>query len=257
MSDAYRVLREPQASPPANGGEVLSRLRAALEEAQALTGHLGKGLAKQQEAPAKVEERIREMERRLNDAEEDRTELSRRLVEVEVRSSQLMSLYVATYQLHATLEPQEVHSAIAEVTTNLLGAESFVLLLSHESSEGCRVVLRQEVDDQRWPTFAGHDYVGGDNMVDATLEDGSLRLGHEEGSSTVAAVPLTVEGVTVGALVILSLLAHKGGLVDHDRELLDLLAAHAASALFAAEVYANTQRKLRTLEGLMQLVKRA
>ena len=36
---------------------------------------------------------------------------------------------------------------------------------------------------------------------------------------------------------------------------LDLLAAHAASALFAARVYSNTDRKLRTLESLVQLVR--
>jgi hypothetical protein len=39
-----------------------------------------------------------------------------------------MNLYVATYQLHSTLDPGEVQSTIAEIATNLLGAESFALL---------------------------------------------------------------------------------------------------------------------------------
>jgi len=33
-----------------------------------------------------------------------------------------MNLYVATYQLHATLDPAEVQETIAEIAINLLGA---------------------------------------------------------------------------------------------------------------------------------------
>ena len=62
--------------------------------------------------------------------------------------------------------------------------------------------------------------------------------------------------MTVGALVIVKLFTHKTSLDEDDRELLDLLGAHAASALFAARVYARAARKLRTLEGLIKLVKK-
>jgi len=40
-----------------------------------------------------------------------------------------------------------------------------------------------------------------------------------------------------------------------DRDLLDLLAAHAASALLAARMYSATDRKLKTLENLVKLVR--
>ena len=59
----------------------------------------------------------------------------------------------------------------------------------------------------------------------------------------------------VGALVITKLFDHKAILRTEDRDLLDLLAAHAASALFAARVYSRTDRKLRTLENLVSLVR--
>jgi hypothetical protein len=39
--------------------------------------------------------------------------------------------------------------------------------------------------------------------------------------------------------------------------LLDLLGAHAASALFASRVYSRAARKLRTLEGLIKLVRKS
>jgi hypothetical protein len=56
--------------------------------------------------------------------------------------------------------------------------------------------------------------------------------------------------------VILKLLDHKPQLRADDREILDLLAAHAASALFAARVYSATDRKLKTLENLVNLLRK-
>ena len=69
-------------------------------------------------------------------------------------------------------------------------------------------------------------------------------------------MPLTMQGARVGALVILKLFDHKAMLRPEDRDLLDLIAAHAASALFAARVYSTTDRKLKTLESLVALVRR-
>jgi hypothetical protein len=60
----------------------------------------------------------------------------------------------------------------------------------------------------------------------------------------------------MGALVILKLLDHKPAFVKEDHDLLDLLGAHAASAIFASRVYAKTARKLHTLESLIRLVNR-
>jgi len=68
-------------------------------------------------------------EARLAVAESERLELTGRLAEVEHQVGRLMTLYVATYQLHATLDPAEVQSTIAEIVLNLIGAEQFVLLL--------------------------------------------------------------------------------------------------------------------------------
>ena len=189
--------------------------------------------------------------------ETDSGELAARLVAAEHQASRLMGLYVAAYQLHATLEPAEVRATIAEIAINLLGAERFVLLLRAGTGEGCEIALAEGLEEDASGLFADGQYVGADPMVDATLEDGTLRVGPMGGSRALAAVPLVVQGTTVGALVILKLLDHKGGLVSHDRELLELLAAHAASALYAAQAHANADRKLRTLESLVKLARRA
>ena len=115
--------------------------------------------------------------------------------------------------------------------------------------------LDEEVADRSFIRFAGRHYAGGDALVDATLKDGRLRAGAEGGP--VAVVPLNVNGRTVGALVLLRLLGHRHEIGPEDRETLDLLAAHAACALFAAQSYASADRKLRTLAGILEPARRS
>lgn len=189
-------------------------------------------------------------------ADLDAQEISDRLVETEHQLDRLMSLYVATYQLHAFLDPREVHVAIADIAVNLLGAERFALLLRKEGLEECEVALAQGVTPEVAPLFAGESYIGGDWLVDASLGDGVLRLGPIEGSDALIAVPLKIQDEIVGALVVLKLFDHKATLRPDDRDLLDLLSAHAASALFAARLFAAKDRKLRTLESLVKLARR-
>jgi len=220
--------------------------------------------------------RVLELERRLASAESDVKELASRLVDSEHQGGRLMNLYVATYQLHATLDPAEVQATIAEIAINLLGAEQFVLLLRKDDAPGCDIALLGGIAaappalPATAPTpptpltppnpavdglYRGEMYAGGDPVVDATLADGVLRLGPTADSRALAAVPLRVQNEVVGALVLLKLLDHKPILRAEDRDLLDLLSAHAASALFAARLFAAKDRKLRTLESLVKLAR--
>jgi nitrate/nitrite-specific signal transduction histidine kinase len=236
--------------------QVLQELQAALERASSLAGSLQQTRASRPGASGQPQPQMEELTRRLADLESDRTELSSRLAEFEQQTGRLMNLYVATYQLHATLDPQEVQSTIGEIAVNLLGAERYALLFWKSEGNRCEIALSQDLQHDRSNIFQNGVYAGGDPAVDATLADGVLRIGPIEGSEALAVVPLTVQGTTVGALVILKLFDHKEKLRPDDRDLLDLLAAHAASALFAARVYSTTDRKLKTLESLVKLVRR-
>ncbi|RMH17613.1 MAG: GAF domain-containing protein [Acidobacteria bacterium] len=232
--------------------DAIVELRATLERARELFDQLVEGRAA--EAAEALAERP-SLDAKLEEVERDREELSARLVEAEHQLGRLMNLYVATFQLHATLDPDEVQATIAEIAVDLLGAERFVLLLRLEGSSECEIALAKGLEQDPSGLYAGDRYRGGDPLVDAALEDGVLRLGPDEFSEAIAAVPLRVQEAIVGVLVVLKLFDHKAILRAEDRDLLDLLAAHAASALFAARVYSNTDRKLRTLESLVQLVR--
>jgi hypothetical protein len=245
---------------PAVGLDLVSELRSTLERAgeliRVVESNLRGSEASDANEGASADERIAELERRLSTAESDVKEIASRLVDSEHQGGRLMNLYVATYQLHATLEPPEVQATIAEIAINLLGADQFVLLLRRDEGEGYEIALREgSYDGGVVSLYDGDSYKGGDPMVDLTLKDGVLRLGPTAESQALAAVPLRVQNDIVGALVVLKLLDHKPILRSEDRDLLDLLSAHAASAMFAARLFATKDRKLRTLESLVKLAR--
>jgi len=248
-------------APTASGLELVAELRSTLDRAGELArvAELNLRELAARGGDAGGPSRATELERRLATAESDVKELASRLVDSEHQGGRLMNLYVATYQLHATLDPAEVQATIAEIAINLLGAEQFVLLLRKDDAPGCDIALVGGTDRRQAPEidglYGGEVYAGGDPVVDATLADGVLRLGPTADSRALAAVPLRVQNEVVGALVLLKLLDHKPILRAEDRDLLDLLSAHAASALFAARLFATKDRKLRTLESLVKLAR--
>jgi GAF domain-containing protein len=162
---------------------------------------------------------------------------------------------VATYQLYAARHPTQVQETIAEIASDLLGAERFVLLLRGTGHGECRVALARGFGSEPLGPYATGVYRGGDPIVDRTLEQGVRHLSPE--SSPIAVVPLQVDEHVVGALILIQLVGHKARLTTGDSEVLDLLGAHAASALTASEAYAVTSRKLQTLESLIQLARGA
>jgi hypothetical protein len=192
-----------------------------------------------------------ELRKSLDELRQDREGLSRCFVEAEHQCEHLLKLYVASYQLHATLDPSVVKETIAEIALNLIGAEHFALILRRDHDGVAQIALAEGASEGWEPLFADGIYRGGDAMIDKTLADGLLRFGPEPGSRVLCAVPLTVQGATIGALVILKLLDHRVRPLEDSRDLLELLGAHAGSAFVAARAYEESHRKLRTLEGLL------
>jgi hypothetical protein len=182
------------------------------------------------------ERRTQELLQRIRELEGNLSELEDLLLRTERQASQLANLYVATYQLHASLETSDVCAAIADIAVNLLGAERFTVWLGDESGQ-----LRSQ--DQH--------YAGGDALIDACVAQGSPQFGPVTGSDAIVAVPFARHGDAIGVLVISAFFSHKPGLAAEDHELLDLMAAHAASALLAARAFHVNQRKLNAYQGLL------
>ena len=70
----------------------------------------------------------------------------------------------------------------------------------------------------------------------------------------IVSIPLTVEDLPVGAIAVHRLLQQKAGFSALDHELFTMLAGHAATAIFASRVYAQSERKLSTIQGFIDLL---
>jgi GAF domain-containing protein len=94
-------------------------------------------------------------------------------------------------------------------------------------------------------------------MVGAAVASGdtacSETLDGEPGRPIVV-IPLRVQERPIGAIAIHRLLQQKDGFTPLDHELFTLLAGHAATAIFAARLYSQSERKLNTIQGFIDLL---
>jgi GAF domain len=179
---------------------------------------------------------------RLVENEAEGRRVAEQLAVVERQSADLANLYVATYRLHATLHREDVVVAIHEIVTNLIGCEEFVILELTPDGRALSLVSWSGVDAE---TIHGisidHGIVGatiqrGDTFVSDDLPG---RLGPRGELPITACVAMRLDQRVTGVLVLFRMLEQKVRLETVDRELLDLMATHAASALFMTRAYAK------------------
>ena len=207
--------------------------------------HLETDLAKQ---------RLEFLDRRFREIEKENKDFAQRYVEVEEQNESLANLYVASYSLHSTLDPHEVISCIKEILLNLIGAEEFSLYVLDEET-GELTLAGYEGD----PVSALHAdrLAPGEGLEGMVAANGEafFALGTSDTGEVCACFPLKLKEQVVGVIAIYKLLAHKRQLTDLDHRLLELLAGHAATALVSSRLYAQTDRKLKTWEGVMSLLR--
>lgn len=188
-------------------------------------------------------ERHRSIERSLMEQmstlEETSKALSSRYLDVEQSNSNLANLYVASYGIHESLDRGDVVRSIHEVLINLVGSEEFAIVERSPLEGPFSVTSSMGVDPERCAPF-----LLGDGRVGQALRDGTLysRAPGDAGVAgedehVTACIPLMVGGRVYGAIVVFRLLSHKEALEPVDRELFDLLATHAASALYCSELH--------------------
>ena len=161
--------------------------------------------------------------------QEIRSETDRRFSEyakLETVNANLANLYVASYQLHSTLDRETVLAAIQEIVVNLIGSEEFAVF-EREPDGRYRLAASVGLSD-------GSPLVSHERVAHAT-SSGETWVSAHHGDLT-ACIPLKIDGGVTGFIVICRLLAHKSGLEPLDLELFDLLGTHAAMALYASSL---------------------
>jgi hypothetical protein len=226
------------------------RLRFDLVLAEAEKIKVQNSLESEQTVSAQLRRRIEHLERRFAEVERENKDFASRYAEVSTENEGLSSLYVASYRLHSTLEPAEVTEIICEVMVELVGADEFALLLLDERTNELTPV-RVEGPATAYPAHlqVGEGAIGAAVRRGAPVFDESAAAGQP-----LAIVPLQIKGHAVGALVITRMLRGRKTLSPIAREVLGLLAGHAATALMSSRLYTAVDRRLRTIEGFIDLM---
>lgn len=198
------------------------------------------------------------LKRKAEQLEAENRDFAQRYVDLEDHSTSLTNLYAATFQLHSSPDPDAVVRTIVEIAVNLIGAAEFVLYLADEAKGDFSVVAREgdlPPEGQRRTT------------LDQTVEVEAIRLrrtvfleetspaGAQGGTGAICCAPLYFRDRLVGALTIYALLSHKASFSQLDRELFDLLGEQAALAIVSSQAYVAVERKLKTVQKFMDLLK--
>jgi len=202
-----------------------------------------------------LEQEKLQIHERIQQVEAENHDFATRYVEIEAENNQLANLYIASYQLHSTLDSAEVLQVISEIIINLIGAEQFAILLLEEKTGRLLAVAAEgmELSDLP-PAVIGKGVIGsvaqsGENHFVESIESYQTDL-----ENPLVAIPLKIKEHVIGVIVIYSLLVQKHRFAEVDYELFTLLAGHAATAIFSSNLYADSERKLSTIQGFIGLL---
>jgi len=171
--------------------------------------------------------------------EDESRHFSEQYVEVEQQNTDLASLYVASYRLHATLDRGEALSIVQDIICNLIGSEEIAIFEADEPGAALSLVASLGVEPGPFRAVPlGRGVIGrcartGQMYLAGRDDDAGLR---PEERAMSACIPLHFDGRLLGAVAIFRLLPQKSGLVALDHELFELIATHAARALYCTEL---------------------
>ncbi len=233
----YQILQlrqGPHQSPPAPDGSEVAALKKQIED---------------------LERDKQEILDRIKQIQQENHDFANRYVEIESENNNLANLYIASFQLHSTLDFREVLQVIMEIVINLIGAEEFAILLHDEKTNRLQAVSAEGVDKAELPSVGlGEGVIGevaqtGESYFFANIEDYQ-----EDFSHPMVCIPLKIKDHVIGVIVIYKLLVQKNRFAEVDFELFTLLAGHAATAIFSSKLYSESERKLSTIQGFIELL---
>ncbi|HJX29852.1 MAG TPA: GAF domain-containing protein [Thermoanaerobaculia bacterium] len=227
-----------------NENEKLRRLVASLESEKSRV--LGEKLTLQEKMLTLREELDRiyheqsDLRRQLAEVEAANQQYSHQYFSVEQQNNNLANLYVASYQLHSMLDRPEVISAIKEIVINLIGSEELAIYEMDDDGAALRLVGSFGLDPVAYATVpVGSGIIGKTAITgDIYLPGKGMDLARTPRESNLTAcIPLKLGNRISGSLALFRMLPQKSGLETIDYELFDLLATHAATAMYLSKLH--------------------
>ncbi|MCP4600612.1 MAG: GAF domain-containing protein [Proteobacteria bacterium] len=186
-----------------------------------------------------LEEEKKKLKQHVQKAAAKSDDFAGRYEEMEKELDSMANLYVALYQLHATLSPQEVLGVIEQLLAQFIGAGSFV------------IYLQREVDGQKslCPVHAYHCEGAAGTRIqwnDGPIGEAAMTKLHYvadldswKPGEPLACIPMVLGEETIGVIAIMGFFEQKERFVDIDFEFFKLLAIHSASAIVGSGLMAR------------------
>jgi nitrate/nitrite-specific signal transduction histidine kinase len=205
---------------------------------------------------AQYEARFAELETRLSEVEAENVDFVQRYIDVEEQNNNLANLYVASFQLHSTLDYQEVLQIILEIIINLIGGEIFAIYLLDEKAKTLNPEASEGVSISEIPQVPlGQGIIGQAVLANESyFNDNPSEDLKELYKDPLVCIPLTIQDDVIGAIALFRLLQQKITFAPVDFELFTLLAGHAATAIFSSRLFTESKRKLSTYQGFLDLL---
>jgi len=182
--------------------------------------------------------------------EETTRQKETRNVEVEQELHDLANLYIASSHLHSTLSVRGVVKHLKELLQQLVGAEIYAIYLMDGDGTAAKPLACDGVE-----LSALSPVVKGEGVVGEVMMTGIPKVSErwDEGGTLeapLAAVPIMVRDQAVGVIAVATVFEQKERWAAVDHELFKLLGSHAATALIAANLYADADGALVALSGV-------
>lgn len=175
--------------------------------------------------------------KRFQGVEAESASFVARYAEIERENNNLANLYVASYQLHSTMELREVTQIILEILLNFVGAKTFAIQLVDDENKRLRTLAAEGIEKSRVPEGAIGDGKVGQVIASGQPFFDESRLGSRADlAKPLVVAPVRIREKVVGVILVWDLLVQKTALAEVDYELFNLLGAHAASALQGAKL---------------------
>lgn len=202
------------------------------EKLRAIAAMLESDVLRAEEQQRAANAELQRLRARFEEVAGENQRFAEQYQHIEEQSSNLANLYVASYQLHTSVDRATVLTTIQEIVINLIGSEQ--LAIYERAGDAFRLAASFGLDDEQLMT-----QVAGDFAVEK-LGEGHIFHDPAERQPLTASVPLQIGDRAVGAVLVFRLLEHKPSLQQVDHELFDLLAVHASTALYCASLHAET-----------------
>ena len=152
---------------------------------------------------------------------------------------------MASYRLHETIKRSEVIAVIEEIVVNMIGSEELAIFELDDESGKLKLVDSLGIDPNDLERVTLNESRIGEaaGVLQEVVETGQRYVvdsgdgkAPEKNSGLTACVPLILDSHVIGAIAVFRLLDQKESkLAPLDFELFDLLATHAAAALYCSE----------------------